>query len=282
MKNVLGSFVFGLLCNVATQSMACSIDTPCEIDDRTYYIATPESTGTPAPAIVFVHGFGGSGKGSLNNTRMVDAYLERGYAVIAPDGHLRQGGGGRSWGFHPQSGRQSDDIAFLQTVRDDAIERFNLDPNRVILGGFSIGGSMTAYAACIAPDSFLAYVPVGGNFWRPHPTECAGPVNMLHTHGWKDSTVPYEGRVVNRVGRDDPSAFAQGDIPYAISLWRDTNNCPTYQARRFDTSGEFWRRSWTDCAPNSALTLALFDGGHVIPQNWPSMVIDWVEALPAH
>lgn len=280
MKNVFGSCVLCLLSSTATQGFACSIDTPCDVDDRAYYIATPTGGDTPAPAIVFVHGFGGSGEGALNNARMVDAYLARGYAVIAPDGHSREGRNGRSWGFHPLSDQQTDDIQFLQNVRDDAIERFDLDPERIILGGFSIGGSMTAYTACNAPNSFAAFAPLGGNFWRPHPTECSGPVKMIHTHGWRDGTVPLEGRVVNRVDRNDPAAFAQGDISYAMSVWRDTNDCPTYQARSFDTAGTFWQRSWTDCASGSALTLALFDGGHTVPQGWPEMVVDWVETLP--
>ena len=39
-----------------------------------------------------------------------------------------------------------------------------------------------------------AYAPVAGSFWRPHPDmeACAGPVDLLHTHGWRDKTVPLD------------------------------------------------------------------------------------------
>lgn len=282
MNYLIQASLLGCLASLATQGAACSRDTACAVGDRAYYAAMPDTGGEDAPAVVYVHGFGGSGEGALRNTGMVDDFLERGYAVIAPDGTPRAGRNGRSWGFHPSSGRQSDEIAFLQAVRDDAIERFDLDPDRVILAGFSIGGSMTAYTACAAPDSFAAYAPLSGNFWRPHPAECAGPVQMLHTHGWTDGTVPLEGRVLNRVDRNRPDARAQGDIGYAMNLWRDTNQCAQYQARRFDTDSPFWQRSWTDCADGSALTFALFDGGHVIPRGWPDLVADWFEALPAN
>ncbi|MEM7717569.1 MAG: alpha/beta fold hydrolase [Pseudomonadota bacterium] len=266
---------------LVSPATACSINTSCKIDDRAYFIAMPDDAAAPVPAVVYIHGWGGSGNGALRNDAMVSSYLDRGYAVIAPNGMPRQNGGGRSWAFHPSSERQDADIAFLAAVRDDAAKRFGLDPDRIILAGFSIGGSMTAYTACLDPDSFSAYAPIGGNFWRPHPTECAGPVRLLHTHGWTDGTVPLEGRVVNRLPADDPNAFAQGDIFYALNLWRDTNGCRHLKADRFANSGPFMRRAWDRCDTGSALEFALFDGGHVVPPEWPALVIDWYEGLDA-
>ncbi|MEO0945927.1 MAG: alpha/beta fold hydrolase [Pseudomonadota bacterium] len=264
---------------LATQTQACSIDTPCDVGDRAYYIAMPEDAQGPYPAVVFIHGWGSSGSGALKNSGMVSAFNERGYAVIAPDGVPRQGRNGRSWGFHPRSGRQLEEVSFLQNVRDDATERFNLDPEQVVLAGFSIGGSMTAYVACLAPESFAAYAPLGGNFWRPHPTECAGPVRLLHTHGWNDGTVPLEGRAVNDLPADDPNAFVQGDIFHALSVWRQANGCPHLKADRFVTDGPYWRRSWERCTPGSALEFAIFPGGHSVPRTWPDLVADWFEGL---
>lgn len=262
-----------------TGAHACSIDTPCTVGERDYYISMPSEGNAPYPAIVFIHGWGSSGSGALNNSRMVSAFNARGYAVIAPDGVPRQGRNGRSWGFHPRSGRQLDEIAFFEDVRDDAIERFNLDPEKILLSGFSIGGSMTAYVACLAPDSFAAYAPLGGNFWRPHPTECAAPVRLLHTHGWNDGTVPLEGRVVNDLPVDDPNAFAQGDVFHALAVWRETNGCDHLKADRFVTDGPFWRRIWDRCVPGSALEFAIFPGGHTVPRTWPDLVVDWFEGL---
>jgi polyhydroxybutyrate depolymerase len=282
MNHLLCAGLLGCLASLATPAVTCSRDTPCPVGDRAYYAALPDLGAKNAPAVVFIHGFGGSGEGALRNAGMVNTFLERGYALIAPDGTPRTGGDGRSWGFHQQSGRQADEITFLQEVRDDAIARFDLAPDRIILAGFSIGGSMTAYTACAAPDSFTAFAPLAGNFWRPHPTECMGPVKMLHTHGWTDGTVPLEGRVVNQVDRDEMGAVAQGDISYAMGLWRDTNKCANYQPRQFDTDGPFWQRTWTNCSAGSALTFALFDGGHVIPQGWPDLIVDWAEAQSAN
>lgn len=274
---VLALLVFSAM--GANPASACSRTTACDLGDRAYFAALPDASPAPLPAIVYIHGWGGSGVGALKNNAMVRGFLERGYAVIAPDGVPREGRSGRSWRFHPRSNGQDAEIAFLSDVRADAIDRFNLDPDRIILAGFSIGGSMTAYTACKIPDGFSAYAPLGGNFWRPHPEGCAGPVRLLHTHGWSDGTVPLEGRVVNNLPADDPNAFAQGDIFHALSLWREANGCSHLKADRFETDGLFWRRAWDRCTEGSALELALFAGGHSIPTAWPDLVVNWFEGL---
>ncbi|MEM9342321.1 MAG: alpha/beta fold hydrolase [Pseudomonadota bacterium] len=265
--------------SMATAGQACSINTPCELGDRSYFVAMPEGAQGPIPAVMFLHGWGSTGDGALRNSGMVHGFNQRGYAVIAPNGTPRQGRNGRSWGFHPSNPQQAVDVAFLAEVRDDATTRLGLDPDRIILTGFSIGGSMVAYSACLEPDNFAAYAPIGGNFWRPHPTECAGPVRMLHTHGWTDGVVPLEGRVVNDLPADDPNAFAQGDIFHALTIWRDANGCRHLKADRFETDGLFWRRIWDRCDEGTALEFAIFPGGHMMPVEWPGLVADWFEGL---
>ncbi|WP_084066290.1 alpha/beta hydrolase family esterase [Marivita hallyeonensis] len=263
----------------ATFAVACSDTAPCKVDQGDYLIALPQDGSAPVPAVVFIHGFGGSGEGVMRNRGLVDAMVARGYAVIAPSGLKMSGRNGGSWSFHPERPRRRDEIAFLTQVRDDAISRFGLDPDRVLLSGFSIGGSMTAYLACANPDAFAAYTPIGGNFWRPHPEQCAGPVRMLHTHGWSDGTVPLEGRVLRGQDSRDLDALIQGDVFHALSIWRETNGCFQLKPDRFETSSPFWRRAWDRCTPGSALELALFPGGHVIPAGWADMALDWFENL---
>lgn len=267
-----------LLSSLATQAMAgCGVSaSACLIDGGSYHVVLPDKP--IKGAVMFLHGFGGSGKGALSNKAWVPEALARGYAVIGPDGTERQGRKGRRWSFHPDWPQQRDDMRFLKAVRDDAAKRFSLDADTMALGGFSIGGSMTSYLACADPEAFDAYLPVGGGFWRPHPTTCAGPVRLLHTHGWTDTTVPLEGRVVRGTDRNDPDAFIQGDIFYSVGMWRDVNQCLQVRADAFVTKGDFLRRSWKRCAPGSALEFAIFPGGHKVPEGWAEMALDWLEA----
>jgi polyhydroxybutyrate depolymerase len=244
----------------------------CEVPLGTYEILLPSNVEN-APVVVHLHGYGGTGMGVLGQSRRTKALLERGYAVIAPNGLSRGGSGPNSWNFHPKSNSGRDEIAFYDEVISDAVERFGLNRERVLLSGFSIGASMTHYVACNAPDLFTAYAPVAGSFWRPHPIECAGPVQMFHTHGWKDGTFPLEGR---RVG----SGFVQGDAFETMSIWRKANECRQPRAKVFSKTGQFMRRAWTECKSGTALEFALFDGGHAVPSGWADMVVDWFENTP--
>lgn len=259
----------------AAEQAACGgPDTPCQTANGSYHIAVPEGPG-PHPVVVFLHGYGGRG-GSLLRGGTVREVTARGFAYIAPNGLIRPGRTRPSWNFHPDFPGQRDEAAFLREVMRDATARFGLDPDRSLLAGFSIGGSLASYIACAHPGDYAAYAPVSGSFWRPHPEGCAGPVRLLQTHGWRDQVVPLEGRVIRQVaGRD----FAQGDVFHAMSLWRKANACDDHRADRFETDGAFWRRIWIRCAPGTALQLALFDGGHGIPEGWSALALDWFEAL---
>ena len=257
---------------------ACTTNTPCVVADGEYFVATPDGE-TPDSAVIFIHGFGGSGAGVFRNTGLTNSVLDRGYLLAAPSGLKMPDRNGGSWSFHPDRAQRRDEIAFITSVRDDLIAKHGIDPDKILLSGFSIGGSMTSYLACAAPDSFPAYAPIGGSFWRPHPTGCEGDVRLLHTHGWSDGTVPLEGRLLRGTDINDVGALAQGDVFHAMEIWRTANDCVHLKADRFDTSGPFWRRAWDRCLPGSALELALFPGGHVIPKGWAKMALDWFENL---
>lgn len=246
---------------------------PCVISGGTYHIALPDGVVGPIPAILLLHGYGGEGLGTIRNKPMVNLMLDRGYAVIAPDGQPRRTGDGRTWDFHPDRPATRDETAFLLAVADDAAIRFHLARDRMLLAGFSIGGSMTSYVACAQPESFAAYAPVAGSFWRPLPERCSGPVRLLHTHGKADGTVPLEGREIM-------PGFVQGNVFDAMQIWRNANDCAASDEGETRTLGIYTIQDWTRCSSKSSLSFALHDGGHIIPKGWAKMAVDWFEALP--
>lgn len=247
----------------------------CVLDDGEYHLELPDADFANPPVLVFLHGAGSNGQNVMRNRTMVDAALARGYAVLAPTGARQfRDGPGRLWVFYPGwEGR--DEVAFLKSVVADAGTRFGIDGGRVLLAGFSAGGFMVHYLACAAPETFSAYAPVSGGFWRPHPTTCKGPVKLFQTHGWRDSTVPIEGRYLGN------GQFQQGDIFAGLQIWREANACPDQKPSRFAQTGDFMRRVWDACAPGSALEFALFPGGHSVPKGWAEMVINWFETVTA-
>lgn len=259
------SWASGAAAGCATQQGAC------ETANGTYHIELPdfEASAQARPAVLFLHGHGGSGLNALRNRAMVDGLRSRGYAVIAPDALPRRGGT-RSWTFFPGwEGR--DEIAFLDEVAQDAAQRFDLARDNMVLAGFSAGGFMVNYLACAQPGHFAAYAPVAGGFWRPQPDSCAGPVRLFHSHGWGDSVVPLEGRFLGG-GR-----FQQGDIFAGLELWRLTNGCLEQAPGRRWQDGETLRRRW-DCALGADIEFLLFPQGHQMPKDWANWMLDWYEA----
>ncbi|MCU0826200.1 MAG: prolyl oligopeptidase family serine peptidase [Tabrizicola sp.] len=241
---------------------------PCQLPDGTYHIVVPENATAPIPAILLLHGYGGEGLGTIRNTGMVSQMLQRGYAVIAPDGQPRDGGAGRSWDFHPDRPATRNETAFLIAVAEDATARFGLDRDRMLLAGFSIGGSMASYVACQEPRAFAAYAPVAGSFWRPHPARCAGPVRLLHTHGTADRTVPLTGREIM-------PGLVQGNVLDAMEIWRIADGCSPQATQ--EPQGIYIIQTWTGCQPGSDLRFALHEGGHSIPRGWAKLAMDWWE-----
>lgn len=253
---------------------ACGAETPCEAGGGAYLAEVPPGAG-PHPALILLHGYGGTGAGMLRDRAVAEAALGRGYAVIAPQGAPREEGDrGGAWNSFASPERR-DDIAFLSAVAEDAAARFALDRGRMLLAGFSGGGMMAWRVACDAPEAFAAYAPVAGLLWRPLPAACAGPVSLFHVHGWADAVVPLEGRSVAG-GR-----ITQGDLFAGLALLRAALGCPKDDPDRSAAAGPFLLRSWEGCAGGARLALGLHPGGHRIPEGWAALALDWFEGKAA-
>lgn len=261
---------------------ACGVGkNQCEIELGKYNIELPprSNPSVKIPAMIYFHGAGGSGQRSLKNREMVETFLSRGYAVIAPSGLKRPNSKfGPGWSFHPDFPARRDELAFAKATLNNASTKFNLDRDNILMTGFSIGGSLTWYLACKDPNVAKAYAPIAGAFWRPHPkaSDCAGPLKLLHTHGWQDGTVPLEGRPIGPI--DNPRII-QGDVFHGLQLMREINGCKHLKADKYETSGKFLKRWWTRCEPDSALQFNLFPGGHSVTKGWAKESIDWFEGL---
>ncbi|MGF1475748.1 MAG: alpha/beta hydrolase family esterase [Geminicoccaceae bacterium] len=252
----------------------CGLDEPCEVELGTYNIALPED---PAKGFVlYFHGAGGNGGAVVTNETFVDPFLERGYGVIAPTGITPPGPGAR-WGnnWALKDGREPwrDDFAFTAQVLDDAEQRFDVDLSKLLVTGYSRGGSFVWDLACHSDVEFVAFAPVAGAFWIPLPEQCAsGPMNMLHTHGFVDTTVPLEGRWTS-------DERGQGDVFQGLQILRATNGCAGVRPDDFAMGDQFRCRIWAECTGDTELQLCLHNGGHGVPDGWADLALDWFERV---
>ena len=252
---------------------ACGTDPDdlCKTASGEYRIAKPEGQAAPG-AMIWLHGWGGSANGAMKNKGFRDRLAARGMAYVALDGRVTSTRyKNKNWAVNDGRPYERDDVAFVGEVVEDLVARHGIDRDRILLAGFSRGGSMVWDVACRTPDAVRAYAPVAGAFWEPMWDDCEGPVDLFHTHGWTDRTVPLEGRVLGG------GALTQGDVFQSLFILRDTNGCENRQPESGPVEGDVWLRVWSDCTAGR-IDFMLHPGGHSIPRGWLDRTLDWFEA----
>ncbi|MEM7498451.1 MAG: PHB depolymerase family esterase [Pseudomonadota bacterium] len=266
----------------AAPAAACGVaEATCPVEGGFYRLALPEGAGNSpgaVPAILFLHGWGSSSAADMRNrSALREALAARGHALILPEGVPREGRTQRDWAVKDGGRHPRDDIAFLEAILADAA-RQGVDPQRVMLAGFSRGGSMVWDVAGARPGLVRAYAPVAGAYWVPMPERCAPPppggLALHHTHGWTDRVVPLEGRLIGG-GRK-----VQGDVFESLAMLRARLGCSLRLADETRTDGAELQRDWTSCR-TGRIALRLHPGGHAVPRGWPAAALDWFEIVLA-
>ena len=242
--------VLGLLA-FATAAQACGGTEACKLGDRRYYIQMPPDHDgkTAVPALIFLHGYQGSGLGSLRWKALRAAAADLGAALIVPEGV------DGSWMLDntpgDPAGDQTDELAYFDALKADATQRFAVDPDRMVVIGASAGGMAAWTLACHRSSAFAAFVPMAGTFWAPVPPTCEGPAaSVVHIHGDADTTVPLEGRAIGPA--------RQGSVSQTLKMYGDYGNFgKASQAAFGDLSCEMRAN-----AEGAVLDFCLFSGGH--------------------
>ena len=124
--------------------------------------------------------------------------------------------------------------------------------------------------ACYRGYQFSAFIPASGAFWEPLPNACETSVNLRHTHGTDDGTVPMEGRPIGQ--------YQQGDVEQGIALWRTINGCSDSPDDTV-TDNATTCSTWSNCTSGNLLQLCLHEGGHEMPTLFLPDNLDWVESI---
>ena len=245
---------------------------PCAIKDGHYRIRTPEGPG-PHPAVVYLYGSLGNSAEKLRHEGFVQAFVERGYAVVVPAAlDLRYANGlGSGWFLRHEKGRKRrDDAKFVADVIRDAEIRHRIDRKRILIAGMSRGGFLAWEIACHNPLLAQAYAPVAAGYLGPMPKRCARPVRLLHTHGTADAVVPLE-----KTHRWSSGGAVMRPLREALDRVARTGGCTS--AGRPERFREYERTRWQGCPHGASVDLLMHQGGHTIPLSWYSTVIDWFE-----
>ncbi len=189
-----------------------------------------EKPGPPSPLILALH-YGGEvtphyGRGLIAS--LVGPGLGDIKAVIlAPDSL------GGDWST------AANESAVLELL-DEIIQAGNIDPRKVVITGFSMGGAGTWYLAGRHPDRFCAAIPIAARPAGAAPWTV--PTYVIHSRA--DTVVPFQPAAAHarklRASGADVTFVAVDDIPH-------------HQTGRFATALKGavpWLRSILDGTPN--------------------------------
>ena len=131
---------------------------------RRYYLFMPpqSSLGARSPLLVMLHGCQQSAREFSASTRMNRLAAQEGFIVIYPEqDRFANSQGCWNW-YGSSSGQAPREVASILATIDHVGARHSIDPDRIVIAGFSAGASMAARVALQQPARFAAVVMHSG------------------------------------------------------------------------------------------------------------------------
>jgi phospholipase/carboxylesterase len=160
---------------------------------------TPRRTGSgKAPVLVLLHGVGGN---ETNLIPLANSFDDR-FHVLSARGPIHLGPNAFGWfevRFTPDPVINADQAEAsrqrLIALLEEAINRYDLEPSRVYLAGFSQGAIIGASVALTRPDLVAGLVMMSGRILpeiKPLLADAAAleTLNVLVAHGTHDGKLP--------------------------------------------------------------------------------------------
>jgi len=172
---------------------------------RTFVVHVPPGFDGKAkvPAVIMLHGAGGSGEGAIPQTGWGAKSDREGFIAVFPDGMPPRPALPARFLLNPRlwndgSGRgaiavkEVDDLGFISAMIDFLEAHYAADPARIYCTGFSNGASMTFSVGLNLSNRIAAIAPVSGHLFYTGK-QLAYPVPLLFIIGTKDPLNPIDG-----------------------------------------------------------------------------------------
>ena len=246
--------IVGLIAALAAASAAAdsvppglaSVQIPVKSTRMNGFMLTASGSG-PHALVVFLHGY----PGNERNIDLAQAVRRVGYDALYFDYRGTWGSGGQ-FSFANALGDVAAVLAYVRSP--EAVARFHIDPEKIILLGDSLGGALALLAAADDPGvacvAALSSWDMGAAAWRwsDHPDER----NQLEDFFWH-TTDPESGPV-----RGNPTAMIQ-EIDDSQADWDLAALAPSISDRRLLIVSDTWVEQ--DVRDYHALTDALAQSG---------------------
>jgi polyhydroxybutyrate depolymerase len=230
---------------------------------RKYILHVPSAyTGTTAtPLVLDFHPIGGSASEWRTGSPYPAVIDKEGVISAFPDGLT--GPMGQAWNVvgccvSKVNGADVDDVAFAKAIVADIEKVACIDTKRIYAVGFSMGGGMSNWLACKAPDVFAAAGPASFDLTQQNETECTPtrPITVIEWRGKNDTVVPYAGghsALVTGMALDFLGAVG------TFQKWASIDGC-TGNPSAADSNG---CQTYSQCSASVQVTLCTdANGGH--------------------
>ena len=232
---------------------------------RKYEIFRPSGQRGPAPAVILLHGGGGTGAQLERFTDFDRVAAAGGIAAIYPQGL------GHNWNDHRGLGGQSnaDDRKFLLDLIDTLAARGVVDPTHVYVAGISNGGLMALDMACNYADRFAGIGVVAASLPRDYRCEPSRPLPIIFFHGTEDRFIPFGGgRIAGQFGTQRGNVISAVDT---VAFFARSSGCRTRDSRTLPDpqppdGTHVTIFSYGDCRPGGAVESVIIEGGG---HSWP-------------
>ena len=178
----------------------------------TLYVPDIYSPSAPTPLVFNIHGFNLSPSIQMEKADFRPIADTANFIVVHPSGSLNAVGK-THWNYKP-TGNLVDDLGFLEALMDTLSNHYNIDQERIYSTGFSQGGYMSLYLACLLNERMAAVAPLASGMLDTNNCFPQHPTPIMQIHGTADSIARYVGGI-----------FAGHPIPEVLEYWRNYNQC---------------------------------------------------------
>ena len=236
---------------------------------REFLLWSPSVERRSFPAIVVLHGGGGSAHSALASTRLLDMARRHDAVLVFPDS-IRG-----IWNDGSTTLRtRVDDVGFLSEVVSRLVREHQVDPQQVIFVGLSTGGRMVQRFVCERSNLLQAQVLVASSLPAQLLGHCHPPTGLstMMVNGTADAFVNFEGGeplvadMFRQLGRTvEENAVSVEDT---FAFWTDRLRCTGTRKDMLDiriadgTQVEHIERS---CPERRARLFVVHGGGHTCP-----------------
>jgi polyhydroxybutyrate depolymerase len=231
---------------------------------RSFWLHLPPGyrAGRMTPLLLAFHGGGGTGPGMQRTSGLSAIADQRGFLVAYPQG-LAQDHGKAPPGWDVSGPKDPyadriDDGLYVSDVLTAIQSGYCVDPARIWAAGFSNGGGMVGYLACVLAGRIAAFAPVEGVFFQiPGGCHPSHPAAILDVHVRTDPTAPYAGVPA----RGSPDYFALA-VPAWLRGWASRDRCARTE-QQVAGPARIPTGLWARCPAGVAVAgIVLGSGGH--------------------